>query len=351
MRLVLKPDSLLDWIALRANLAPTPILETQIALISARAIMAATELRLFSRLESGALSAAEIAEACGLDLRATEALLPALVSTGYLRYSAQRYRLTAKSRKWLAPQNRWSLFDYMPHVRDVWRVTEGLERFLQTGRALDIHESNFGAEQWRRYQRAMRSLASVAADEVGRRLPVKPGAKLMLDIGGSHGYYSVALCRKHPGLSAVILDLREAIEESAPILAQENMQDCVQHRAGNALTDDLGENIYDLILISNLAHHFSDAQNRDLAKRAARALKPGGTLVIQEMIRPHSPASGDQVSQVLNLFFALTSTSGTWSIAEIESWLREAKLKVGRPIFLRSVPGAAQVSGILNQSF
>ncbi|HYK57976.1 MAG TPA: hypothetical protein VEV85_00975 [Bryobacteraceae bacterium] len=44
MRLDLKPDSIAERIALRMNLAPTPILETQIALVSARAIMAATEL-------------------------------------------------------------------------------------------------------------------------------------------------------------------------------------------------------------------------------------------------------------------------------------------------------------------
>jgi hypothetical protein len=69
-------------------------------------------------------------------------------------------------------------------------------------------------------------------------------------------------------------------------------------------------------------------------------------LVIQDVIRPRSPNSGDQAGQVLNLFFALTSTSGTWPVAEIQKWLREAKLAVRRPIWLRSVPGAAQVVGV-----
>jgi SAM-dependent methyltransferase len=346
MRLEVYPDSLPDRIAIRLNLAPVPIMETQIALMSARAIMAATELGVFSFLEGKALGARQIAEACGLELRATEALLGALVSTRYLRYSQDQYELTAKSRKWLAPRNNWSLFDYMPHVRDAWRMIESLEQFLRTGEALEIHSDGLRPHEWRRYQRAMRSLAAVAAEEVSRRMPVKSSARTMLDVGGSHGFYSVALCRKHPQLAAVILDLPEALEEAAPILAIEGMGDRVRHQAGDALTQDFGENCCDLILISNLVHHFTDAQNRDLTLRAARALTPGGSLVIQELIRPASPKTGDQASQVLNLFFALTSTSGAWSVPEIESWLRAAGLKIRRPVWLRAMPGAAQVSGI-----
>ena len=168
----------------------------------------------------------------------------------------------------------------------------------------------------------------------------------MLDIGGSHGFYSLALCRRHPHLAAVILDLPEAIKEAAPILAMEGMGDRIRHQVGDALTQDLGENCYDLILISNLAHHFTDEQNRGLMLRAARALTPGGLLVIQELIRPASPKTGDQAGQVLNLFFALTSTSGCWSVPEIESWLRSASLEIRRPVWLRAMPGAAQVRGI-----
>jgi tRNA A22 N-methylase len=49
----------------------------------------------------------------------------------------------------------------------------------------------------------------------------------MLDIGGSHGYFSVVLCRKHKGMRSVILDLPKAITQAAPILAAERMEDRV----------------------------------------------------------------------------------------------------------------------------
>src|SRR5215469_14243738 len=176
MRLGIKPDSLAERLALRANLAPEPILETQIALLSARAIMAATRTGIFSCLAKGGLTLDGITSKCGLDERATAPLLGALVSTHYLHYKDGRYELSSKSRKWLAAQDTWSLFDYMPHVGDVWNIAEYLDQFLRDGRALDIHEGGFSAGHWNRYQRAMRALATIAAPEVAGRLPLKAGA-------------------------------------------------------------------------------------------------------------------------------------------------------------------------------
>jgi SAM-dependent methyltransferase len=345
MRLRAQPDNLLERIALFGNSAPAALLDTQVALLSARAIMAGTKLGVFSALLKGSLTAAEIAMGCGLNERATVALLGALTASGYLRYGKGKYGLTPQSRKWLAPKGGWSLYDYMPHLDDVWQMASHLEEFLRDGVALDIHASSTERE-WERYQRAMRALAAICAREIVRRLPVRLGAKRMLDIGGAHGFFAVELCRKHSGMCAIILDLEDAIKKAAPILALEGMGERVQHRVGDALSDDLGIELYDLILISNLAHHFTNQQNRALVRRAAQALVSGGILVILEPIRPRSANAGDQPAQVLNLFFALTSASGTWSIEEIQSWHRAANLTVSAPVFLRSMPGFAQVNGV-----
>jgi hypothetical protein len=77
-----------------------------------------------------------------------------------------------------------------------------------------------GDEFWSIYQRGMRNLSGLAAGEVAERFPMPPGARDMLDLGGSHGYYSVSLCRRHPDLRSVILDLPDAVEHAAAILAE-----------------------------------------------------------------------------------------------------------------------------------
>jgi SAM-dependent methyltransferase len=168
----------------------------------------------------------------------------------------------------------------------------------------------------------------------------------MLDIGGSHGYISVAMCRRYPGLRAVVLDLPGAVKSAAPILAKEGMGDRVIHRVGDALTDDLGTNAWDFIYVSQLLHHFDEATNKKLVQRIAAALRPGGVFAVLEMIRPSSPGATGQVGALLDLYFALTSESGTWSIEEISGWQREAGLLPEKPIRLRTVPGAAEVIAV-----
>jgi hypothetical protein len=91
----------------------------------------------------------------------------------------------------------------------------------------------------------------------------------MLDIGGSHGFYSVELRRRHPELRATILELPEAIPTSAEILGRENMGDRVQHVPGNALDHEFGNECYDAVLISLLVHHFTDEQNDPAGRRVA----------------------------------------------------------------------------------
>ena len=161
----------------------------------------------------------------------------------------------------------------------------------------------------------------------------------MLDIGGSHGYYSVVLCRRHENLKAVVLDLPDAVRHAAPILAAEGMGEQVTHRAGDALADDLGTEDYDLVLIAQLVHHFDEEQNRELAARVARALRPGGVYAILDAFRSPSARDAGQTGALLDFYFALTSQSGTWSPEEMSSWQRAAGLEPSRPVRFRTVPG------------
>jgi hypothetical protein len=130
-----------------------------------------------------------------------------------------------------------------------WRWTEGFDIWLKDGGALELHRS-LNREQWSRYQWAMRDVATTPAKEVAWRAPLPRGATSLLDIGGSHGLYSVALCRRYPALQATILELPEAIPTAAEILARENMGSRVHPTPGNALAYDLGGSRYDAVLVS-----------------------------------------------------------------------------------------------------
>jgi len=117
------------------------------------------------------------------------------------------------------------------------------------------------------------------------------------------------------------------------------MGDRVVHRVGDALTDDLGSNAYDVVLIAQLVHHFSEEQNRELAVRVARALRPGGIYAVLDAFRSPSAKDAGQTGALFDFYFALTSQSGTWSPEEMAAWQRAVGLEPKRPVRFRAVPG------------
>lgn len=328
-----------EWAALAAKLIPTPIFDTMVATLLARTVLTATKLGVFDVLADKPLPARAVAEQINCHPAATAKLLTALAGAGYLRVQGDCFALAPLARTWLLATSDRSLRDALLFQLIEQRFVEHMEDYIRTGTPVDIHAS-MAADDWSIYQRAMRSGANLAAPEIAWRTPVPRGARAMLDIGGAHGYYSVAICRRHPNLRATILDLPAAVEHAAPLLAREGMGDRVTHRAENALTADLGEAQYDLVLIANLVHHFDDATNRALLQRVARALRPGGIVVVGEMIRSTSARLANQVGALTDLYFAITSDAGTYSFAEIADWQRAAGLRPRRPLRLVTGPGA-----------
>ena len=73
----------------------------------------------------------------------------------------------------------------------------------------------------------------------------------------------------------------------------------------------------------------------------AAALAPSGLYSVGEFLRSDSPGVGGAVTATMDLYFALTSASGTWSLKEITSWQREAGLRPLKPIQFPSLPGWA----------
>src|SRR5918999_5441431 len=339
MRVGLMAENPVESAIVASGMVPTPMLEAY-APMYARAIVVATRLGMFDALGDGGRSAASVAERWGTHPLATEKLLNLLVTMRYLRHRDGAYTLARHTRRWLLADAPTSIRDVILMKELEWSWIDRLETFVRDGRPLDVH-GTMSTDDWDSYQRGMRAQANVLATFLARRVPVPTGARDMLDIGGSHGYFSVVLCRKHPTLRATVLDLPSAVEHAAPLLEREGMGERVVHRAGDALVDDLGEAAYDLILIFSLVHHFDAATNRQLVSRAARALRPGGYLVIGDALGPSAPGKGGQQGAFFDLYFALTSQSGLWSFDDMREWQAAAGLAPRKSISL--VPGGGFV--------
>ncbi len=345
MQLTISPENLLEWLALRANRVPIPLLHAQVMPVLSKAVLEAADKGVFEAAKDGPQTLDELTNALNLNRKALGELLGLLTAMGYFTYQNDCFALTPMARRFALKDNVTSVYGMMVfNNRVMWDWMSHLGTYLETGKGVEYHD-RLSAEQWHFYQEAMLAASNTEAREFSRRAPVPRSPERMLDIGGSHGQHSVALCQRFPALSAVLLDLPPAIEQAAPLLAQQGMGDRVRHQAGNALTDDFGEAQYDIILLSSLAHHFTLEQNQALTNKVARALRPGGVFIVNEFIRPDVGAKPELVGSSTDLFYGLSSTAGNYSIAEIQNWHRTAGLKALKVVYYHTVPGRAMVVG------
>lgn len=337
----------LEWIALKAGLVPTPLAYSHFGFIISKVVLDATDKGVFEAIGRDKVSLHYISTECKLNDRALKSLLGVLATLGLVGYKNEKFSLTTQAKKWLlkdSPKSLYWMIMFDAHVCLKWMDHVG--EFLKTGKGLEYH-STLNSEGWFYYQKAMEATASAISKEVVRKIPVPPGATSLLDIGGSHGLNSIQLCKKYTDLRSVILDLPEAVEKAKPILEKYNMQQQIEHVAGNVLTHDLGEKKYDLVLMASVSHHLTSEENIAVAKKVFKALKPGGYFSILEVLRSDTiKLNGDMLASIGDFFFALSSTSGLWSLDEIKNWQQEAGFTHYRKKSFLSIPGYVAVTAV-----
>lgn len=107
-------------------------------------------------------------------------------------------------------------------------------------------------------------------------------------MGGGHGAYSIALCRRHPQLMATVFDLPEALKAARENVAAEGLEDRIELREGDFLTEELPTG-YDVALLFNIVHGFEAEQNAALLQNVAAALDPGGLVAVVEQVTGRAP--------------------------------------------------------------
>ena len=344
MKLDAIPQNPLEWLLLKSGMVPTPLGHGHVGFLLSRAVIDAVDLDVIEALKEEPLSLDDIAKKCGLQAHALRSLMNVLAAAGYVKYKNAKFQLTKLSRKWLLKDSRYSVYDLMVlNSKICWSWMDGYKDYLKTGKTVDYHD-RLTAEEWDYYQKAMAAGARVQSVEVAKRTPVPKNAVKMLDIGGSHGMHSLALCKKYK-MESEIVELPEAIESASKLSNDVEGAEKITYKPCNALTDDLGENIYDLVFISNLTHHFTDEQNISLAKKVKRALKPGGYYVILDFERPKTKTGADLIGMANDLFFSFTSNGGIYSKKEMRNWLQEAGLEHHKTLQMITMPGTVQVVG------
>jgi ubiquinone/menaquinone biosynthesis C-methylase UbiE len=343
MRIAAAPDGLLERVGLLLNKVPTPIGEAMLAMPLARCLQVAQRTGMLAALAEGPRDPAELAEHLGLRPTGTVRVLDVLASAGHLDLRPDgSYEMSRRARRWLDPSSEHYVGDFLADTAHYWEWYEGLEDLVRDGRHAELHDKPADHPYWRSYIRGQYQVARLSSDDVAKAVPLARGAHSILDVAGGHGEFSMALCRRHPGLRATIVDLPGSARIGREIVSGAGMEDRVRHVEGDMFEVDY-EGHHDGALCFNIVHHLTPEQAKQLFTRIRSALRPGAPLCVLELYdRPEGqrPDTGS----ILGLFFHLTSGADTYSTQEVSRWLADSGFGEARKTTFRTLPGLAMLT-------
>jgi len=298
-----------------------------------RILLSALELDVFTAVGEGA-TAAVVARRCGTDRRATELLLNALVALGVLRLTGDAYANAPAAAQFFVADAPDDARIALRHNLSLWSTWSSLTDAVREGHTALRAEMRERGDDWTvpfiaAMHRGATARAPLVVEAVGAR-----GVRRMLDVGGGSGAYAIAFAHADPELTAVVLDLPTVLPIAAGHIEEAGLSKRVTTRAGDLRKDDFGRD-FDLVFLSSICHMLGPDGNRDLLARAARALAPGGRVVIQDFIlEPDRTGPRQAVLFAINMLVG-TEAGSTYTEADYAAWLTAAGLSELRRVRLR----------------
>jgi ubiquinone/menaquinone biosynthesis C-methylase UbiE len=145
----------------------------------------------------------------------------------------------------------------------------------------------------------------------------------VLDVGAGSGVWGVSLAEKSPQVRVTAVDWPAVLKVTRRVAERHRVADRFTFSPGDFATADFGTG-HQIATIGHILHSEGPARSKELLKKVAAALAPGGTVVISEWLVNES-----RTGPLPGLIFAVnmlvnTEAGDTFSFTEIAKWLKEA---------------------------
>ena len=324
----------------RLNLLPLPIYDAFASPLFGHVVVQAITLNLFEKLPG---TTRELAESTHAHPEAVRYLLSSLELSGYIKEHGGRFSPTPLTRKWLMKSSPTYLGHFLQYVNLLYARWMYLSGTLRNGEPPVSYFESFGEREWEIYVYGMKDLASVFVPHVIPKVRLPEGAVSIVDLGGAHGLYSIALCKRYPRLHATIVDFPQALRFAKRILDEHGFSDRITLEAGNFLEMEFPHQHADAVLGFNIVHGLSPGKNLDLSHKVKAMLKPGGSFFVLDQFQDRRGSKLEQFIPLMVGINLMNEAGGrTYSVDEVAEWSEEAGFRNFRVRRLR-LPGVKLV--------
>jgi hypothetical protein len=300
-----------------------------LALALARSVGVVARLGLFAELSDDPVEVTDLAHHHGLQVEPLRMMLDLMASVGWLEQRLGSYAISPGARGWLDPNSPCSIVTTLSASLDSWAWWGELDQVV-SGAAMTTSTVPDPDDEiaWLRRVGSQFEYARRIGEEFADAIELPHQAQSLLDLGGSHGWYSAVLCKRYPMLRAKVIDAAPVVAIGQELMWQHGMDCVVAHEVGTVFgsgasdpcgSRDLG-GPYDAVICTPLIGGHTDEEVLDLLRSIRAALRPGGLLITLRTNHADDDAPA-AAAAALDLFLRLTSHEELSSPAQFRTQL------------------------------
>ncbi len=288
------------------------------------ALFAAIDLDVFTRISEGAGTLDEIAGRTGMEVRNVDRLLTVLHGLELVERTDDRFRNAPDVERFLVKGKRSYAAPWIMFAGKDWadwgRLASHLRRRGQP-RQLGMYEE-LTVEAARKYHQATYSVGLGAGRRFAKQVDMSR-RKLLLDLGGGSGAYSIAAALAYPQIRAIVLDLPPVVEVTKEFIARHDLSARVMTAPADFTRDAFPRGADVVVMASNLPQYAPDVV-REVVAKAFEALEPGGEMhLVGEML--NDDRKGPLLAALYGLYEAIFNSGGVaHTVGECIGYLRQA---------------------------
>lgn len=321
--------SLIEKILLSNDIIPHPFADASSSVGLGFALGSAVKLKIADQLTMEFEDIKDIANGANVSVVGAELILDCLDALGYVQKKETKYAFTKRGFKNLSEQSPNNFRYFILFCDYLYKGYIHLDETIRLGKRpqSNMLEEMTGYE-WELFSRAMIDISKTNFKEVAKKIPVAKAHTKLLDLGGSHGLYSIELCERNPNLKATIVDLPPVKKYADECIAKNNASKNVTFLPSDFMKDELPKGV-DIILAFNIIHGLNPIENETLVNKVYNSLNDGGMYVILDQIKGIGGSS--QMSKATTSYMALNllhqAGGKTYSKSEIDTFTEKAGFK------------------------
>ena len=301
-------------------------------------------LGVFDALSGRCANASEIAEIVGADDRGIELLLNAAVSLGLLEKISDQYSNANSTETLLTSSVQGSIVPRLQLESAFYQRWGRLEEAVSSGKRPDDDHKIEQPDDWiRKFVYGLYNNALPIATTIAESILLQVDRPLrLIDVGGCHGAYSMALVQRYPLMKAIIFELPRVVPVAKEIIEKAGFSERVKVQEGDFQKEPLGFG-YDVALVFGVLNGEPLRGRPALIQKVFDALNPGGLIVLRDFVLDPDRAGPSEAAIFALQMLLATDAGGLDTRDDWEMWLKSAGFSSLKIVSLQDWVGSSLV--------